>query len=90
MVESIPKSVDFMRYLLVGLKNGNITEYDIRKNGKEVIMRSHCDGEVWGLCVIPNQNKFVTSGDDNKLLLYDVPTRKLIATGQVIVDDPNA
>jgi WD40 repeat protein len=50
-VEAIPKSVDYLKYLLVGLKNGSIVEYDIKKNQKEVIIHSHHEGEVWGLCV---------------------------------------
>jgi WD40 repeat protein len=85
-VDAIPKSVDFSKYLLVGLKNGSIIEFDIQKNAKEVIMHSHHDGEVWGMCVIPNQNKFITSGDDNKLLLYDITDRKCIGRGNVIVE----
>lgn len=27
--DSVPRSLDYMRYLLVGLRNGNIMEYDI-------------------------------------------------------------
>ena len=46
--------MDYQKYLLVGLKNGSIVEFDIKKNAKEVIMHSHHDGEVWGLCVVPN------------------------------------
>ena len=71
-VEAIPKSLDFGKYLLAGLKNGNILEYDISKNARDVIMHSHFEGEVWGLCIIPGKDKFITSCDDNKLLLYDI------------------
>ena len=28
-LESIPKSVDYSRYLLVGMKNGSIVEFDV-------------------------------------------------------------
>lgn len=39
---------------------------------KDVIIHSHHDGEVWGLCTIEGQGKFITSGDDNKILMFDV------------------
>lgn len=60
------------------MRNGTMVEYDITKNAKEVIMHSHHDGEVWGLCVIEEEGKFVTSGDDNKILLFDIATRKCL------------
>lgn len=85
-VDSIPKSVDFQKYLLVGLKNGSIVEFDIMKNAKEVIMHSHYDGEVWGMCVVPNEHKFFTSADDNKILLYDILSKKCIGRGNVNVE----
>lgn len=50
-------------------------------------MHSHHDGEVWGLCVITD-NIFVTSGDDNKLLMFDMATRKCIQKGQVVPGSP--
>lgn len=28
-VESVPRSVDYSRYLLVGMRNGSILEYDV-------------------------------------------------------------
>lgn len=70
----------------MGLKNGNIVEYDLAEKSKEVIMSSHHDGEVWGLAVMPGQGKFITSGDDNKLLMYDIKTKKVTIKGQVIAD----
>jgi hypothetical protein len=38
----------------VGLKNGSIIEFDVKKNVKDVIMHSHDEGEVWGLTSIQN------------------------------------
>jgi len=70
------------------MKNGNITEFDLKNDKKEVIMHSHHDGEVWGLCVIAQKNRFITSGDDNKLLLYDIEQKKCIGRGLVKVEDP--
>ena len=45
-------------------------------------MYSHHDGEVWVLCT-SNEGKFFTAGDDNKLLLYDIKLRKIVAKGTV-------
>lgn len=39
--EDIPRSLDYGKYLLAGLKNGNIVEYDVASKAKEVIMHSH-------------------------------------------------
>jgi WD40 repeat protein len=84
LLDGVPRSVDFSKFLLVGLRNGHIVECDINKNAKETIMHSHHDGEVWGLCLIEEQNKFVTSCDDNKLLMYDMVTHKCVQRGQVL------
>jgi WD40 repeat protein len=84
VVEGIPRSVDISKYLLVGMRNGSIAEYDIQKNAKEVIMHSHHDGEVWGLCVMEGESKFFTSGDDNKVYMFDIKTRKCLQKGHVV------
>lgn len=66
---------------MIGLKGGSIEEHDLRSGKKETIMHSHSDGEVWGLCVIPNKGKFFTSGDDDKVFLYDITKKRCIASG---------
>jgi hypothetical protein len=51
--EFIPRSVDIgKKFLVIGFKNGTIVERDFTGKGKEEIMHSHHDGELWGLCVI--------------------------------------
>ena len=51
-----PRSVDlFNGNILMGLKNGSILELPWSADGSKipnVIMTSHCDGEVWGLELI--------------------------------------
>jgi hypothetical protein len=90
LFEGVPKSVDFSKFLLVGLRNGHIVECDITKNAKETIMHSHHDGEVWGLAVLEEQGMFVTSCDDNKLLMYEVAKRKCVQRGQVTIGSEEA
>ena len=50
-------------------------------------MTSHCDGEVWGLDVVDIDGKgnfrMITSGDDNRILAYNVKERKALAEGTV-------
>lgn len=46
-------------------------------------MHSHHDGEVWGLTVLDEDNKYITSGDDNKIMMFDMLTRKCIQRGFV-------
>lgn len=45
-------------------------------------MKSHSDGEVWGLIVGPD-GKLGTSGDDNKVMFWDPDTRSHLKTVKV-------
>jgi hypothetical protein len=49
------------------------------------LVQSHFEGETWGLCMIDEKdtNRFITSGDDNSLYLYDMKLRKVIGHGYV-------
>lgn len=38
-------------------------------------MKSHCDGEVWGLAPVAD-NEIVTSADDNQIMVWDFVNRK--------------
>lgn len=84
-----PKSVDFFNgNLLVGLRNGTIIEYPkVLESGdstpeQRVLMSSHFEGETWGLCVL-DDNTVVTSGDDNRINLFDTDNKKFIRGGKV-------
>jgi len=65
--------------IVVGLKNGNIVEVD----GTDVktLMKSHCDGELWGLDICPQTGLVITTADDNKILVTDPKTRKVVNEG---------
>jgi hypothetical protein len=72
----------------MGLKNGSIVEMEYKADGSgkpNVVMTSHCDGEVWGLDVVDISGKgdlrMITSGDDNRVLAYDVKAHKSLAEG---------
>lgn len=46
-------------------------------------MQSHFEGEVWGLEVVSGQNKVITCGDDNKIMMYDYQTHQFDRKGTV-------
>ena len=55
-------------------------------------MTSHCDGEVWGLCVITLKDhsiRCITSADDNRLLAYNAHDHTALVEGQVMAPPKN-
>ena len=85
---SYPRSIDFFNdNLLVGLRNGSILEFkDVMNQDnpvEECLIQSHFEGEVWGLEVVAGQNKVLTSGDDNKVMMYDYETHTFERKGTV-------
>lgn len=92
LCDAAPRSCDlFNGQILMGLKNGSIVELPFTADGKSkpnVVMTSHCDGEVWGLEVVQLEDglRLITSADDNRILTYNVKTHKALAEG--IVTEP--
>jgi len=90
-VDAAPLSVDlFNGQMLLGLKNGSIVELPYSDNGKSkpnLVMTSHCDGEVWGLDVVDIDGKgdyrVITSADDNRILTYKPKEHMALAEGKV-------
>lgn len=62
--DALPRAIDsHLGKIVVGLRNGNIEEYDIESGEQKVLSSSHNDGEVWGL---DSDGTYVyTTGDDN-------------------------
>jgi WD40 repeat protein len=87
-VNAIPRSLDMrLQNVLIGLSNGSIVEYDVSQKMQEVIMHSHHEGEVWGLTLIEGKGYYITSGDDNKLLMYDILSKKVVQFGIISPSD---
>ena len=86
-----PRSVDFMDdQILSGLSNGTILELKNALSSPsayscEIQIRSHYDGEAWGLAVSddPDRCLYFTSGDDNQILLFDASAKRCIGEGRV-------
>ena len=69
-VDSMPRAIDMDgASQVIGMRDGTIT-----LDGK-AIMHSHSDGEVWGLDFVVGHGP-VTSGDDNKVLMWDMHKRQ--------------
>lgn len=89
-VEAAPRSVDlFNGVLLLGMKNGSIAQMAMTADGSaepNIIMKSHCDGEVWAMEVIDFEDeskRVITAADDNRLLVYDPLARTVLCEGRV-------
>ncbi len=85
---TVPKAIDFYKgNLLVGLRNGSIMEFkNILEAGAEehgrTLMQSHFEGEVWGLTLM-GDNKAVTCGDDNRVMVFNLESRQCEAIGKI-------
>ena len=85
---SFPRSIDFFNgNLLVGLRNGSILEFkDVMtadSPAETCLVQSHFEGEIWGLELVPSQNKVLTCGDDNKIMMYDYAAHTFDRKGTV-------
>jgi hypothetical protein len=76
------RSIDlFNGQILLGLKNGSVCEMPFSAQGTNkpnVVMTSHCEGEVWGLDVVTiskGEYRLLTSCDDNRVLAYNIVTK---------------
>lgn len=62
--------------ILVGTRGGEIMEFKTGKPKPDIHMRSHYEGELWGLATHPIREEFVTIGQDMMLAVWDIKTRK--------------
>jgi WD40 repeat protein len=76
--ETYARAIDMVdNKVLAGLRNGRIIETDYTVDKRPLVMiYSHHEGEVWGLCELEGENCFITSGDDNKIIRWNVLKRQ--------------
>ena len=46
-------------------------------------IQAHHDGELWGLGVSPSGNEIATIGEDNKLMIWEPRSHKLLRSGPI-------
>jgi len=90
--DGVPRSIDvFNGSILCGLKSGNIVTSTLKEAKLTTVLRSHCDGECWGLEVIHldgGEIRILSAADDNRILAYDLTKRGALAEGLVNIDAP--
>ena len=80
VVKSIDVNDDFQ--MILGLKNGDIIvkHWEDKTKYEEVYLKSHCEGSICGMAYVP-EYKLVTSGEDNKILLWNLRSKKCESWG---------
>lgn len=65
----------------VALNGGSYEGFD--ENGsKGVVMRAHCNDELWGLATHPHKPQYCTVGDDKTMRFFDVHTKRMVGPAE--------
>lgn len=64
--------------LLVGTRGGEVIEIKANTPKPVVHVRSHFDGELWGLAIHPHKAEMITFGRDKMLAIWNMKTRRQI------------
>ena len=82
VVKSIDVNEDFQ--MILGLKNGDIIlkHWQDKTEYEEVYLKSHSEGSIGGLAFVP-EYKIITSGEDNKILLWNLRSKKCESSGKI-------
>lgn len=69
--------------VVVGHDNGRIQVLNADGTDRVLVGVSHCDGEAWGLEILPEKGTFLTCGDDNQILEVNIKDKKVVKEGKV-------
>ena len=69
---------------MVGTKSGDIYGITEKSSSSQVVVNSHTEGEIWGLCAHPEKDVFVTGSDDKTVRLWDLSKKVSIMLSQNI------
>ena len=76
---SVVKSLDVSKdnKIIMGMKNGEIKikYYGTKTKHEQLIVNAHCEGQINDIIYIP-EKKILSIGDDNKLLLFNLLSKK--------------
>ena len=85
-MDSVVKSLDvnINKQIIMGLKNGEIKIkfYGTDTKHEQTFIKSHSSGSINDIAYIP-EKKIVSVGDDNKILLYNLLSKKCESSGKV-------
>lgn len=90
-INAVPRALDMHEGMLAcGTRDGAILEFDTNNLGNppKVLMQGHDTGEAWGLDI--SGDKFVTSGDDNKVMLWDPMARTCVNSSVINTESRGA
>ena len=87
-MNSIVKSLDVSQdnKIIMGLKNGEIKIkfYGTKTKHEQSIIKAHSEGEINDIIYIP-EKKILSVGDDNKILLFNLLSKKCESSGRVSI-----
>ena len=85
-MDSVVKSLDvnINNQIIMGLKNGEIKIkfYGTNTKHEQSIIKSHSTGNINDIAYIP-EKKIISIGDDNKILLFNLLSKKCESSGNV-------
>ena len=88
-VGSLIRAIDWKDdNIIVGDRDGRICEINADDELK-VLMHSHSDGEAWGLD-ITNDGRIVSTGDDNKIMVWSIDDHRLMSQEDVYGSDEHS
>ena len=88
VVKSLDVSID--NKILMGLKNGEIKIkfYGTKTKHELSILKAHSEGQINDIVYIP-EKKILSIGDDNKILLFNLLSKKCESFGDIILSSSN-
>ena len=89
-MDSVVRSLDVSQdnKIIMGLKNGEIKIkfYGAKTKHDQSIVKGHSEGQINDIVYIP-EKKILSIGDDNKILLYNLLSKKCESFGSVILSN---
>lgn len=73
--------------LVIGTYGGEIHLFNNWETAPETpsspIVRGHFDGELWAVAPLQDGQRFVSAGEDNMILMWDIKSHKVISEGVI-------
>ncbi|CAH1792746.1 unnamed protein product [Owenia fusiformis] len=65
--------------ILIGTKNSEFLEVNEKSGSTQMITCGHAEGELWGLAVHPQLERFVTASDDGTVRVWDIVNKNMLS-----------